>query len=1065
VVDEADSASIDELLDRAVRASNSGDRAAAAELAERVLAADRGNPEAEDLLASVDKNGEIRRLTLMFVDLVDSTVLSRRVEPETYRTLVGSFRDQVVRLVESYEGHLLSTKGDGLMAAFGHPTAHEDDVQRAVSASLDITRMVDGLSRQADHRFGVTVNVRVGIHRGVVYVDPDADDVYGFTANFASRVSTLAEPGTVAVSDAINRLVGDAFDLEACPPASVKGVDGPVSYHRVVAERTPTWPSPSRPLVGRAEERAGLERIWQDIATGEATGSGVAFVGEAGIGKTRMVREAADMVEESGGVVVELRGSPLHAGTGLHPVRRLLERRCGITRLTGGGDRLRLLRDELLARRMDPAAVLPLLAPVLGVGPEHGYRTAVVEGRTLYDLIRTAAQQYLVACLGDRPGLIIAEDMHWFDPTTIELVDTMLRSSDRRHLLVLTGRDDSWLQDDWPITTFELKPLTTAESDALITELAPRATAAQRAVVRRRCDGVPFYIEHVVAELDSTEDELQVPDRLYEPLLARLHTRADTLPIVEAAAVIGRSGDIALLSSAVGTGDRVGDVVAELIRARVFETSGGDHWRFRHELQREVAAELAPPSRRREIHARVAGALVDAAAGAEPDWHVVADHYERALRPDDAVSAHLRASASARHRGALQEALSCLTNALTQLAHCAPGHTRDAKEIPIRLERGFLASAALGGITGEGSVDFERCLELASTGEHDDQLFTILTALIGHYVPRAELRRARDLLGSLSKRVTQDRPWSHPAFSSSLGCVMWLQGEMPAARTHLDRALADRSAANPRQLDAEWWVATDPISAAHNYLSLTHVLCGEFEDALDELAQSASRCDALGYPQNVFNRAMAYFVEVWVHMEAGRLDTAATLVTGLRRLSEESGLDSWRFVGATQHAVVKALTALDAGADAATLVARAENIAARVDASRFIHLNVFLTFHDTVISRLLIAAGEPERARERLEKALRHSTKSGMHFQDAELLRLRAHTHAQRGARRTALDEALEVARTQGATLFELRCLLDYFDLDCGGDPAELAAASLPFRGGADWPEGQRAAHILADRA
>ena len=164
-------ASIDELLDRAVAAINRGDRAAATVLAGQVLSVDRDNVDATDLLTAPGSGGEIRRLTILFADLVDSTLLSTRVEPETYRMLVGRYRDLVLTIVNRYEGHIGSTQGDGLLAVFGHPTAHEDDVRRAVLAGLEITREVSRLSDQAQRRFGIEINVRVGVHRGLVYLD------------------------------------------------------------------------------------------------------------------------------------------------------------------------------------------------------------------------------------------------------------------------------------------------------------------------------------------------------------------------------------------------------------------------------------------------------------------------------------------------------------------------------------------------------------------------------------------------------------------------------------------------------------------------------------------------------------------------------------------------------------------------------------------------------------------------------------------------------------------------------------------------------------------------------
>ena len=1060
----ASGASIDELLERAVRAVNEGDRSTATTLAGQVLAVDSGNPEAEDLLTAPDRYGEIRRLTIMFADLVDSTALSTRLEPETYHTFVGRYRDDVRRIVDRYEGHISSIKGDGLLVVFGHPKAHENDLRRAVAAGLDITRAVAQLSEQAEHRFGVAINVRVGIHRGLVYLDTDQDDVYGFAANLTARLSGLAEPGTVAVSDAVAPLVGHLFELSTHPAAAVKGVDGLISHHQVLGERPEAPPLRWPPLIGRDHEQGWLQQSWQRVRDGLPTSPGIVFRGEPGIGKTRLANEAAEFVRASGAPVIELFGSPLHTDTGLHPVRRLVERRCGITRLTDGRERLCLLQAELRACGLDPTSAVPLLAPVIGVGPEHGYHPAAVEGRALYESIGATVQQYVLACIGDQAGLVVAEDVHWFDPSTCELLNSLLKGTDGRLLVVLTGREGNWLRTDWPVIIFELAPLTDEQSDALIDALEPSVTDAQRVAVRNRCDGVPFYIEHVVGELGAAGAESGIPEALYEPLFAALHhSHTDVVPVVEAAAVIGRAGDLPLLRAVVGDDAKdVDGVVAELVRVRVLERRGNDGWRFRHELLREVAAELPPPSLRRELHARAAHALVDAAAAAEPDWRVVATHFEKARQYDEAVEAYQKASVNARRRGALQEALACLARALSQLTRCTAGSARDRREIAIRLERGFLAGTTQGSQSGAGPADFQRCLALARAGNYQDELFSTLTALISYYVPRAELRRAHELLDSLSARITRDRPWSYPAIASSLGSVTWLEGDFTAARGHLLRALADRSAADPRVLETAWWVAVDPISAANNFLALTHMVCGDLDRAKAELAESVRRCDGLGFPQNAHNRAHTYFMEIWVCLEAGQIEEASTLVARLRQLSEQSGLDLWQWVGRTEHATVKALAALAAGVDGATLTARAENLAQRVDGSRFIHLNSYLTFHDAIIGRLLIAAGQSEKARERLELALRHAEETGMRFHDAELMRVRAHTFTEPDARRAALAAALELARHQGATLFELRCLLDSFDLLGDGNRSELAGLISRFPGDARWPEFARAQEILS---
>ena len=207
-----------------------------------------------------------------------------------------------------------------------------------------------------------------------------------------------------------------------------------------------------------------------------------------------------------------------------------------------------------------------------------------------------------------------------------------------------------------------------------------------------------------------------------------------------------------------------------------------------------------------------------------------------------------------------------------------------------------MAAATQGSV---GPADFERCLALASIGNYQDELFTTLTALIGYYLPRAQLRQAHELLDSLSARITKDRPWSYPAIASSLGTVTWLEGDFAVAREHLLRALADRSAADPRVLESAWWVVVDPISSAHIFLALTYMVCGDLDRADAELAESVRRCDHLEFPQNAHNRAHTYFMEIWVRLESGQISKAATLVAELRRQSEQSGLDLWRLVGAT----------------------------------------------------------------------------------------------------------------------------------------------------------------------
>ncbi len=1057
-------ASIDDLLDRAVSAINSGDRAVATALADQVLAVDDGNTDAEDLLSAPTDGGEIRRLTILATDLVDSTALSMRVDPETYRLLVGRYHDLVLQVADRYDGHVSSAKGEGLLVVFGYPNAHEDDVRRAVQAGVDITRDVARLSEQAKRRFTTEIDIRVGVHRGLVYLDKTHDDVYGLAANLAARVSALAPPGTVVVSDSVEPLIRHAFEMEPLAGAPLHTVDGSIRPHRVVGERVEASRAAAGPLVGRERELARLQKSWGRAQAGTLTTPGVVYRGEPGIGKSRLAAAAAALVEDEGGSVLELVGSPLHPDAGLHPVRSLLEHRCGINRLTEPTQRLQLLHAELTAHGLDSAAV-PLLAPVLGIAPEHGYTPTPAEGRKLQELIAQAVQGYLLACFGGASGLILAEDAHWFDPSTLELVGELLNSTAGRLLVVITGRPGAWLSDGWPAKAFDLTPLTAAQSDELIRALDPTVSPDECASVRGRCDGVPFYIEQVVSGLRLPADANRppVPDPLYEPLFARLLATPNAVPVLEAAAVIGRHVDRGLLQAVSAlSADEVDDVVDELEDAQVLEPQGTDAWRFRHELLREVAAELAPPSVRRELHARVADALVEGAAG-DPDWRLVAAHYEHAERHIDAASAYQQASTDARRRGALDEARTYLTRAITQLEGAAPDDGRDRREIGPRLERGFLAAAAEGYQSPSVVADFERCLQLAGTDLRDDQLFATLLALCSYYIPRADLSRAAQLLEVLQAGTEEERQWLAPAIESGLGMVAFQRGEFAVARRHFEKAVAGVAEGDEHRMEALWFIPDDPVALAHEHLALVHMLHGDLAVAEADFRNAYRHAEQLGFPQGPYNHVYATDIEIEMRAWASQFGTARLLIGELLERAERYGFDFWQIYGATEQSLIDAYELLATEQpDGAALSAQIDVTAGFIEFWRSVGLYAYQTRHDGILGQLMIAAGQPDQARACVDAALQMTEDTGMHVYDAELLRVRARTYTDPDMRAADLAAAIELARRQDAPLFELRAAIDDFDLRGEDARAGLAAAADRLPADSALPEVARTKALLS---
>jgi tetratricopeptide (TPR) repeat protein len=755
--------------------------------------------------------------------------------------------------------------------------------------------------------------------------------------------------------------------------------------------------------------------------------------------------------------VLELIGSPFHTDAGLHPVRTLLERRCGIERDTDQPQRLRLLDNEIRTCGLDPQTTVPLLAPVLGIDAAAGYEPVAAEGRKLYELIAQAVQTYLLACIGGGAGLVVAEDVHWFDPSTREVVGALLNCGEGRLLAVVTGRPGDWLPTEWPCEVIDLAPLTDDQTDALITALDPKLKVDERAAVAARCDGVPFYIEQVV----NGVDQAGVPETLYEPLFARLRASPKVVPVVEAAAVIGRQIDRGLLNSVVDlSDDEVDDVIDELEDALVLEPWGSGSWRFRHELLREVAAELAPPSVRRGLHAKVADALIGDVA--EPDWQLVAGHYEHAERFDEAASAYQRASNAALLRGALAEARTYLTRALRQLDHVAPGRDRDRIELGLRLDRGRLASAVEGGQSGAAGADYERCLQLTGTDLRDEELFATLAALAAYYVSRADLRRVEQVLESLRSGLEAGRPWFVPVIDAYGGLAALLRGEFDTAGARLETALAGLASAD-KHGHPEWYMVNETQVYAYTHLATARFMRGDLTGAETGFAQAALLGEQLGFPSRGYTVGYALMLEIEMRIEADQIDRAAVLAADLSELGERHGFDIWRLAGALFEASVGGLTAIGAdNVDRRALEGHIATLTTLLGYRSVFEANLFSTAHDGVLGRLLIAAGQPETARERLDIALALAQETGMRFYDAELLRLRAQTHADPSARQADINAALELARRQGATLFELRAALVDFELR--GEPAAAAVADAAKRVPVSyaWPELMRAKAALS---
>jgi class 3 adenylate cyclase len=1018
--------------------------------------------------------GELRRLTIMFCDVVGSTEMSGRQEPETYRELMRGYRAACRDVIEHrFDGHIVQLKGDGTLSTFGFPVAHENDAERAVRAGLALVRAVRDLSVVTSSATGESLEVRVAVHHGPVYLDLDEDDIYGLAANVGARLHAVADPGTVVVSDEVRQLVEDHFEIEPGDPQVVKGVAEPLQPFVVRVERPSaarrSW---STPLVEREGELERLRRAWaQTVAgTGDRT-TGVLVRGDAGVGKSRLVAALADEVLSADARVVALHGSPFHLDAGFHPVRTLVEGRCATGDDAGAVERLESLVEDVTALGLDAPETVPLLAPILGIDRSAGYEPAAAEGRKLEEQVAEAVLRYIVACAEGQPAIVLAENLHWFDDATRALLGELLRAGPQRVLVVATSRG----QEGGRWDTMELRPLTHAGRLELIDALASGLSAPQRLALAERSDGIPLFVEELVragavhvASVVGAPGPVpgSVPEVLYEPLVARLYATPTALPVAATAAAAGEQVDRSLLAATMSMPVEELDLtLGALVDAGVLEPVDGRsaRYRFRHELLREVAYELQPPSWRRKVHDRLCDLLMGAEA---TDWHVLASHFERAERHSEAADAYEQTAEWARRRGALDEARAHLTHAIELLVPRTEDPGRAHREVGLRLRRGFLAMSAEGAASADASADLDRCLELAGADPRGDDMFSTLISLWPYYLGRAQLDRARDVTVALRDALGGKRDVFRPHNRGGFAILDWFAGDFGSAAGAFEAIADELAPVGAQEVAALWFVPNDPTAAMLVHLALARFMAADPARAEQSLGHACTVAASLEFPQGPWSVAYARWLGSWMSIEAGRFDRAGVAIAQLRDASARHGFDSWELIASTQAAVLDGIRALRSEPwDAAALCAHADAVSAHVELWQMLDLRVFLPFYLTTIGALLAASGDAGAARQRYEESLALAAETGMRFYDAETTRRLAHLAIDRADELATLHAALDLARAQAARPFELRIALD-LHARCGEAARPLLErAMFAFDGGAATTELEDArARVLTPR-
>ncbi|HJR26889.1 MAG TPA: adenylate/guanylate cyclase domain-containing protein [Acidimicrobiales bacterium] len=990
-----------------------------------------GLPAADEVPATTATRDELRRLTIMFSDLVGSTSLSGRLDPETYRTVLSAYKDACRRVIEDeLDGHLVHTRGDGMLAVFGYPVAHEDDALRAVKAGMAIHRELADLPPEVHARAGDELTARVGVHRGLVYLERDSEELYGLAVNIAARVQEAAAPGTVAITDEVRNLVADSILTSPLEAREMKGVERAPGLHRVVAEHprpnriSRRWPTP---LVGRDAEVAALrDRLTE--ATASPRPLATVVVGDAGVGKSRLVGAFVDELPR-GTIVLDLGGSPFHRHQGLFAIRELVCEWADVRRERPPSEQLSTLRRYL--ERQGLSHLLPLIAPVAGITPSAGYAPVEVEARLLEGQIADALHEVVCRWFDGHSGLVVVEDLHWLDDASRGVVARLVTSGPPGLLVLVTSRDDRALGAE--AERLELGPLEPDECVQLIRhhdgELSPTVTAE----VVSRSDGMPLFVEELVrARREDTaleaarpaDDDGSIPGALYEPLAARLSSLGASRVVASAAAAIGRTVHLDLLARVSGvTADELDEALTQLMDGSVLEPDHGDGRtvRFRHELVRLVAYELEPPSGRERFHALAAHALTAGGIAAGADWSLIAEHHERSGAHAAAAVALEHAADDARQRGSLEEARANFDRALEAVALAPPGEERDRLEVRLRLARAFIAVSAEGFGSEHATADLRGSLGLSISQPEGVELYRTLIAVWGYYINRSDLDRAWTVSTALRPLSAGSRRHMLPTNEAGFGMIEFHRGSFVESARRLQAAVADidEIGADETSVPDAWTMPLDPLASMYVHNGLTLGWVGDLEAAAGQMAAARHRCDRLPFPLGPFSLGYVLLLEGSMHVHLGDRETGRTCAEEVVELSTRHGFDAWLFWGSI---LLRTLEAAEAGPERGPELAAA----ALMSVEMFHALGV--RAHSATmcgsVAGVLLELGDREGALAAADRARELVVETGSRASESEILRVRARAGPDDEVE-AGLLAALARAEEQGAVIGAVRIATD----------------------------------------
>src|SRR5262245_668013 len=1002
---------------------------------------------ATDLVAdqprAVERFANRRQMSLMSCDLVDSSILANSLDPEDLRYAINNFHQISKQIIEQYEGYYAQYMGDGFMAYFSYPAAHEDDAYRAVLTGLKILEAIGSFNIDLRAKHDVALQLRIGVDTGQVVVDKF---VIGQPPNVAARVQAAASPNTLVITETTKRLLPpEAFSYQDLGVQELKNI-GALRLFRVIEQKrtdSPVESKVTRPLIGRDKQLGLLSDHW-DLAK-DGNGQAVILAGEPGIGKSKLVQRFEAELGTEAQTILRFHGSPFHRNTMLYPVIETIQLAAKINADDPDREKLAKLRD-FLGQFSKPERILPLVGGLLSISGQSGTAggNQVPAPRVLQETLNVLidiALQYA----NRGPTLLIFEDIHWFDATSMSLLEQLIPMiRNEAVLLLFTTRSTSTpqLQEKYFLTQIVLSRLRLNEVEELIGTISGSKGLLRslHTQIFNKANGVPLYVEELtkmVLDAEGIEDEKSehashesdfvIPLTLRDPLTSRVD-RVKGRRVLQLAATLGRKFTYELLQAVSSLdAEALSKELRHLVAAELLYQKGTvlqeATFEFKHALIRDAAYALLTKAERETYHKRVGQLLEERfseTAKAHPE--IVAYHFTQARSYEKALHYWLEAGKQSAARSAHNEAVGHLKQGLKQISNIDNPMLRNKSELLLQTSLGNSLRATKGWSTDSVKHAYTRALQLCKESGLDEHTLPAAFGLWTWNFVHAALGEAQALAEHLLNTAEKVDDSVYKVLAhEALGFTLFARGKFAAAHAELERSISmceDSKAAAYLDLSAQ-----DPRVHVRSYDSMVLWFLGYPDQALRICTEARLYADASQHP---FSKAMERTISLRVHQFRGEAAVVAGQANAAIALCEEH-----EFVHYLAMALILRGWANAQQGEFEKGIAEIQEGLAKERATGA------LIFESYTLGLLADACIKNERYGQAFdflaEAQLRLDAENSERFYAAEIYRLLGETYLRS---RRDLDQAercfckgLKVAREQKAKSLELKLCVSVYDL------------------------------------